>query len=111
MKKLILLSALLFSFNGWAELYSGLMTKSDYDGAVVCFNSNTKIYDIKDIDIYKTQLNSRQDRYIKYKTKDFREHQIIWNLVTSTSCNITYDTERSVCVIDGEETDMKNCKK
>ena len=139
MKKLILISALLFSFNGWTQTdnsiffeddekkenpfsawfddleYPRLVERGNYDGAVVCFNSNTKLYDIDDIRIYDTQLNGSR-RYIKYETKDFfgnvKDSEIVWNPKTSTSCNITYNSTSDICILeDGKETDMKNCKK
>jgi len=104
-------------FNAWFEdlEYPRLVARSNYDGAVVCFNSDTKLYDIDDIRIYDTQLNGSR-RYIKYEATDFfgnvRDSEIVWDPKTSTSCNITYNTTRDVCVLEnGKETNMKNCKK
>jgi len=87
MKRLLILSALLFSFNGWA---------SNYDGSITCFNASKEIIDLDNLSIDDERLTGN-NKYIKYSYKDLfrniKSGRI--TIASGTTCNIMYDTFES----------------
>jgi hypothetical protein len=123
MKKLILFSALLFSFNGWAEdenpfnawsedvEYPILVTRGNYDGSIVCFSDGTRTHTLTNVNILHEDLDGIE-MSLSYQSKNKRHGYLTWNSRSSTSCNITWNTDKEVCIKkDDSETNMKNCKK
>ena len=107
MKKLILISALLFSFNGWTQIDDSIFFTDDddgyspvvsnYDGSIVCFSGSKKIFDLDNLTIEFDGLNLNRPR-VEYTRKD-----IFGNLKSgkitpgsSASCNVISETYKEL---------------
>jgi len=87
MKKLFLISALMFSFNGW--------TQSNFDGSITCFNTSKEIIDLDNVSIDDENLHSTRDnKFIEYSYKDFFRNKKNGriSIASGTTCNIIYHT-------------------
>ena len=107
MKRLLILSALLFSFNGWAQIDDSIFFTDDdvsfspvvsnYDGSIVCFSGSKKIFDLDNLTIDFDGLNLNRPR-VEYTRKDFFGNINSGKITpgTSASCNVISETYKEL---------------